>query len=238
MSEAQGLLRGKAPEPTYEQKLAKSCVAEFIGTFFLCSTIALCGANPADTPMAPIAIGFSLMVGIFALGHVSGAHFNPAVTLGVWMRGKIDPVGAGFYVVTQIVAAFIAGGIMRPIAEDAGYNSGYPAVNTVADVNAGSALVLEFLFTFLLVTVILNTATTKATANNSFYGLAIGSVVTAGAYSAGSVSGGAFNPAVGIALPAVHGVGKDIWIYIVGPLFGGAAAAGVFMVTANADEFE
>jgi len=238
MSEGTGLLGGKAAEPTYEQKLVKSCVAEFIGTFFLVGTIALSAGNVGNAPLAPVAIGFSLMVSIFALGHVSGAHFNPAVTLGVWIRGKIDPIGAGFYVLTQLVAAFLAAGIMKPVAEDAGYTSGYPAVNTAQDVNQGTALVVEFFYTFLLMTVILNTATTKATANNSFYGLAIGTTVTVGAYSAGAISGGAFNPAVGTALPAVHGVGKDIWVYWVGPMFGAAAAAGTFFVTSDPSEFE
>jgi len=238
MSEGTGLLGGKVQEPTYEQKLLKSCVAEFIGTFFLVPSIALSAGNEANAQLAPFAIGFSLMVGIFALGHVSGAHFNPAVTLGVWIRGKIDPVGAGFYVLTQLVAAFLAAGIMKPVAEDAGYTSGYPAINTAQDVNQGTGLVVEFFYTFLLMTVILNTATTKATANNSFYGLAIGTTVTAGAYSAGALSGGAFNPAVGTALPAVHGVGRDIWVYWIGPMFGAAAASGVFFVTADPTEFD
>ena len=114
--------------------------------------------------------------------------------------------------------------------------SGYPSVNP--HVNSGLAVLTELLYTFALASVVLNVATTKAQENNSFFGLAIGFTITAAAIAAGPISGGAFNPAVGTALPAVHGVANDIWVYWLGPMAGGALAGAVFRLTARPEEFE
>ena len=225
------------------QTLGKKLSSEFIGTFFLCFSIALSAGHGAD--LAPLAIGATLMVMIFALGHVSGAHFNPAVTVAVGIRGKIAWSEAIFYIIAQLIGAFVAGGVAYGVLNDfetcfAGKipckEGGYPSKPD--DVGAGFALVVEAIWTFALVTVVLNTATTKAQENNSFFGLAIGLTVFAGAVSAGKISGGAFNPAVGTGLPAVHGIGKDIWIYWLGPMTGACSAALVFNhITADPTEF-
>ena len=160
--------------------------------------------------------------------------------MGIFLSGrdKIDLLTAGLYWLSQIVGAFIAAGICYGVAVDAGFPAGYPGVNTAMDVNPGTAFLVEIMFTFLLVIVVLNVATTKANNGNSFYGLAIGLTVTASAFAIGKISGCALNPAVGTALPAVHGVGRDIWIYWLGPLIGATLASGFFYLTVDPSEFQ
>jgi len=201
-------------------------LTEFIGTFFLVLTIGCCvigGANPA-----PLAIGSILAVMIFAGGHVSGGHYNPAVTLAVTMRGRCSPADAVSYVVSQIAAAVVAAFTVRFLMP-----ADKLAAQTAIDLSAtvAQALLAEALFTFALCYVVLNVATAKANANNSFYGLAIGFTVLAGAFSVGGISGGAFNPAVavGIALLGLTSM-SNIWIYLLADLAGGALAAIVFSI--------
>jgi aquaporin Z len=218
---------------------AKKCAVESMGTFYLCSTVAL--AVPLAGNMAPLAIGLSLMIMIYAFGHLSGAHFNPAVTLAVLLRGGMDYLTAICYVLAQLVGGFLAAILQRIIIEnifDDDTTSGYPAIPD--NVPPGIALIVEIVYTFALAIVVLNVASLKSQAGkpNHFYGLAIGMTVTVGAYAAGGISGGAFNPAVGTALPAIHGVGDDIWVYWLGPCIGAAAAAGFFRLTVDAKELE
>jgi aquaporin Z len=160
---------------------------------------------------------------IFAGGHISGGHYNPAVTLGVLVRGRIAPPEAVAYWVVQVVAAIIACLAVTFI------KPALPATALAGDLSVGPALLAEFLFTFALVYVVLNVATAKGTEGNSFYGLAIGFTVMVGAYAVGSVSGAAFNPAVavGASLMNIFAWG-NIWIYLVAELLAGAAAALTF----------
>ena len=158
----------------------KKYIVEFIGTFFLVFTIGCTVVGNGAGMMAPLAIGAALMVMVFAGGHISGAHYNPAVTLGVWLRGRCDAADVLPYVLSQIIGATLAAMAVR-------YLKGNEiSAMTVA---IGPALLAEFLFTFALVFVILNVATAKGTSNNSFYGLAIGMTVMAGAYSVGKYLG-------------------------------------------------
>ncbi len=193
----------------------KKYLVEFIGTFFLVFTVGM--AVRSGSPLAPLAIGASLMVMIFAGGHVSGAHFNPAVTLAVWLRGKCDTKDVVPYWLAQlaagVVAALLAVGLVGKIPEPATHD-------------AMKSIIVEFLFTFALAWVVLNTATAKGTAGNSFYGLAIGMTVLTGAVAVGGISGGAFNPAVGLGVVTM-GLEKlgQLWIYIGADLAGGAVAA-------------
>lgn len=201
-------------------------LTELIGTFFLVLTIDL--TVLIGTEFAPIAIGSVLMALVYMGGPVSGAHYNPAVTLAIWLRGGIKGVEAGQYMGAQIVGALVA-----PLV-------GYYVNDRTLDVAPGvettlsEFLLLEFLFTFALVLVVLNTATVKALANNSYYGLAIGFTVLAGAFAAGPISGGAFNPAVAIGPIAVDAVLGDasslggLWVYLAACFAGGALAALVF----------
>lgn len=198
-------------------------IAEFIGTFFLVLTIGMTVLpDTAPGTIAPLAIGAILMTMIFAGGHVSGAHFNPAVTLSVWLRGRCATRDVPGYMIAQF-AAGVAG------ATAATYLHGFPEVPIPAPFDVPRYLLAEFLFTFALCYVVLNAATSKDTNGNSFYGLAIGFTVMVGAFAVGPVSGGAFNPAVAVAvvLMGLKGIGA-LWIYLVANFAGGVAAALAF----------
>lgn len=204
-------------------------VVEFIGTFFLVFTVGMTVIAPGDLTLAPLAIGAILMVMVYAGGHISGAHYNPAVTLAVLMRGKTTVNDAVIYIVVQLVAGAVAALLV-------GFFKAGAEVPVVAHSNIAISLLAEFLFTFALAYVVLNVATARANAGNSFYGLAIGFIVVAGAYAVGPVSGGAFNPAVatGITVMGISSWG-NIWIYLVANFLGGAAAALVFRTVSPGD---
>ena len=194
----------------------KKYLVEFIGTFFFVLTVGLCVRG--GTPLAPLAIGTALMVMVFAGGHVSGGHFNPAVTLAVWLRGKCETRDVIPYWLAQCAAAILAALVTISLM-------GRPVLG-VASHAVGASITVEFLFTFALAWVVLNTATAKGTAGNSFYGLAIGMTVMAAVAAAGGISGGAFNPAIGLGV-FVMGIEsvKQLGIYLVADLAGGAVAA-------------
>jgi aquaporin Z len=206
----------------------KKYLVEFIGTFFFVFTIGCCVIPPGAGPMAPLAIGACLMVMIFAGGHISGGHYNPAVTFGTWLRGRLDSGELLPYWVAQIAAAFVAAWLVHFFKP--------PGTVVELPIAAKAALLAEFLFTFALVWVMLNAATSKGTAGNSFYGLAIGMTVMTGAYAVGPVSGGAFNPAVatGITLMGLSGW-HHYGLFLLGELAGGAAAALVYRLVNGND---
>ncbi len=196
-------------------------IVELIGTFFLVLTVGCTVIGNGAGPLAPIAIGAALMVMVFAGGHISGGHYNPAVTLGVWIRGKCDTKDVVPYMAFQIVGAALAAAIVKFFKAGTVVPTASPSVLP--------ALLAEFLFTFALVYVVLNTATAKGTAGNSFYGLAIGMTVMTGAFAVGNISGGAFNPAVAVGI-TVMGLSawSSIWIFLVANFAGGAVAAYTF----------
>jgi len=201
-------------------------LTEFIGTFFLVLTICCSVVGGASVP--ELAIGSILMVMIFAGGHVSGAHYNPAVTLAVTMRGLCTLTDAIPYVVAQVLGAVLAALI-------AGFLLPHDKTATMSALDLSKkipqALIAEMLYTFALAYVVLNVATAKGTANNPFYGLAIGFTVLAGAFAVGSISGGAFNPAVAVGISVMGMTAwSNIWIYLAGDLIGAAGAAIVFKV--------
>jgi len=199
-------------------------IAEFIGTFFLVLTIGCTVIGAGSGVIAPLAIGAALMVMVFAGGHISGGHYNPAVTLGILIRGKVQPADVVPYWVAQFAGAAVAALIVSKI-----FRVGV-AVTPIAP-HVGPALLAEFLFTFALVYVVLNAATAEGTSGNSFYGLAIGMTVMTGAFAVGDISGGAFNPAValGICMLGISDWG-NIWIYLVANFAAGAVAAVVFQL--------
>lgn len=203
-------------------------LVEFIGAFFLVATIGFTVVKAADAshpgdagPLAPLAIGSALMVMVFAGGHVSGGHYNPAVTLAVFLRGKMPAADVIPYMVAQVLAGAAAAFLVLMM-------KGYPTV-TPGTPDVLKALIAEFLFTFALCYVVLNVATAKGTDKNSFYGLAIGFTVLTGAFAVGPISGGAFNPAVavGITIMGLSAV-ANIWIFLVANFAGAAAAAFIF----------
>ena len=205
----------------------KKYLVEFIGTFFLVFTVGMSVRSGA--PLAPIAIGASLMVMIFAGGHVSGGHFNPAVSLAVFIRGKLEAKDFVPYWVAQLLAGVVAALIVTFLF--AGKPAGGPALHASVP-----SVIVEFLFTFALAWVVLNTATHKGTAGNSFYGAAIGMTVMTGAVAVGGVSGGAFNPAVGLGVFAMGlESAKQLGIYVVSDLAGAAVAALAFRTVHGRD---
>jgi len=205
----------------------KKYITEFIGTFFLVLAVGMAATMGI---MAPVAIGATLMVMIFAGGHISGGHYNPAVTLAVLIRGRIAIGGALSYIGSQLAGALVASFI-------SGWLLGNPENTPMnLDETTMQALFAEFLGTFALAYVVLNVATAKANAGNSFYGLAIGLTVTAMAYTLGGFSGGAFNPAVAVGQSLSHALAcSNIWIYLVG-CFGGAALAALVFNMNNPDD--
>jgi aquaporin Z len=197
----------------------KNYLVEFIGTFFLVFVIGLASD--------PLAIGSVLMVMVYMGGHISGAHYNPAVTLAVMMRGKTTRSEAGKYMLAQLLGALAAAIMAYFILGHTFAPAPGPSTSLI------KALFIEIAFTFALASVVLNVATSKKTAGNSFYGLAIGFTVFVGATAGGGISGGAYNPAVGtgpILFASLIGQGslQYLWIYLVGPFAGGAIAALVF----------
>lgn len=196
-------------------------ITEFIGTFFLVLTVGCTVIMGAPGVIAPLAIGAVLMVMVFAGGHISGGHYNPAVTLAVFVRGRCDTKDVVPYWIAQLAAGLAGAGVAMFLAGKSG---------TPMEIgNVPAALVAEFLFTFALAYVVVNTATAKGTAGNSFYGLAIGMTVMVGAFAVGSISGGAFNPAVALGAGTMHLVKfSDIWIHLVGDLAGGLCAGLTF----------
>jgi aquaporin Z len=207
--------------------VGRKLVVEFIGTFFLVFTVGMAVNNAGD--LAPLAIGAALMVMVFAGGHISGAHYNPAVSTAVFIRGKLPQAEFGPYVVAQVLGGVAAGVVIIILGYD---------FDKSADVaGAGKMLIVEFLFTFALAYVVLNVATARGTEGNSFYGLAIGFTVATGAFAVGAISGGAFNPAVAIGAMVMGLLSwSDIWVYLVANLLGGAAAASVFLYTLPAEK--
>jgi aquaporin Z len=202
-------------------KMARKLVIEAIGTFFLVLTIGMVVIEPGAGAMAPLAIGAVLMVMVYAGGHVSGAHYNPAVSLAVMLRGKATASEMIAYWIVQVAAAVGAALLVSSLKQNA------PIVAMVPP--TGPSLLAEFVFTFALAHVVLNVATTRGTEGNSYYGLAIGFTVLTGAYAVGGISGGAFNPAVAVALVVMGLVDmSSIWIYLVANFAGAATAAVLF----------
>jgi aquaporin Z len=204
----------------------KKYLCEFIGAFFLMLTVGCTVIAGGSGAIPPLAIGSVLMIMVYATGHISGGHVNPAVTLGVFLRGKCAAKDVVPYWIAQVLGAFVATLVVRYFkgAEMGGFTAITPA--------AGPAFLAEFLFTFALVWVVLNSATAKGTAGNSFYGLAIGFTVLTGAFAVGSISGGAFNPAVAVGLGALGLVAAgSLWIHIVAELIAAVVAAYTFKFT-------
>jgi aquaporin Z len=205
---------------------------EAIGTFFLVFTV---GASVGSaSPFAPLAIGAVLMVMIYAGGHLSGGHYNPAVTLAVLVRRRIGLRDAVAYWVVQFGAGLLASAVVRTILDPA------RRPTTAAAMLSGhilvAALVVELLFTFALCYVVLNVATSRDHPDNAFYGLAIGFTVVAGAFAVGAISGGAFNPAVsfGAAVMGLSGW-QTLWVYLLAQTVAGIAA-GLSFLALNPDD--
>jgi aquaporin Z len=210
--------------PDLERKLA----VEFIGMFLFVFTVGMATNKAGAGALAPLAIGSILMVMVFAGGHVSGGHFNPAVSTAVFLRGRMAKDEFAAYVATQLTAAVLAGLLAR-------YVGGREPHAVVA--SSGKMLIVEFLFTFALAWVVLHVATARGTEGNSFYGLAIGFTVVTGALAVGGISGGAFNPAIAVG-GMVTGLFEwsNIWIYWLADFVGAGVAAFAFLFVLPAEK--
>jgi aquaporin Z len=208
--------------------LGRKLAVELIGTFFLIFTV---GASVrSGAPLAPLAIGAVLMVMVYAGGHISGGHYNPAVTMAALVRGRISLVHATWYWITQLVA-----GLLGALVVAATVTTSHAPGLSLSGHGLASAFVVELLFTFALAYVVLNVATSKDHPNNSFYGLAIGFTVFVGAVAVGGISGGAFNPAVVLGGAVMGLLPWTALIYVVAELIAGAIAGLVFRFV-NADD--
>jgi aquaporin Z len=207
----------------------KKLITEFIGTFFLVIAVTTCVLGDVGN-LAPIGIGAMLMVMVFAGGHISGAHYNPAVTLAVFLRGKCAASDVPGYIFAQLLGASLASLVASAFLLNK-TGSGMDLAT-----NATQAITAEIIGTFALCWVVLNVATSKDTEGNSFYGLAIGLTITACAFSLGGISGGAFNPAValGLGISNISGF-NNLWIYGVGEIIGAIIAAYVFLFVNGKD---
>ncbi|HLB55000.1 MAG TPA: aquaporin [Gemmatimonadales bacterium] len=200
-------------------------LTEFVGTAFFVLTIGL--VVTAEHPMAPLIIGSALMVVVYMGAHISGAHYNPAVTLALFLRGKMRRADLLPYWGAQVLGA-LAGAYLSRMFMDRTFT-----LAPAATAGTGVVLLIEALYTALLALVVLNCAAREATKGNSYFGLAIGFTIVIAAFAGGPISGGAFNPAVGtgaIVINTLSGEGslKDLWFYLVGPFAGAALAAVVF----------
>lgn len=206
----------------------RNAVAEALATLLFVFSIVGAINNAGD--FTPLVIGFTLMVLVYATGHLSGAHLNPAVSLGALLRGALS---LGDFI-AYIVAQFIGGALGALLA-----TALWPRAAAPVEIETGPAFLAEVVLTFVLVYVVLNVATSKDHAGNSFYGLAIGTTVFVGASIVGPISGGGFNPAVALGL-AVHGdfAWGNLWLYIVAPLVGAALAALAFRALNTHDKLQ
>ena len=200
----------------------KKYLVEFIGTFFLVFTIAATALLGGQGVIAPLAIGFALMVMVYAGGYVSGGHYNPAVSLAAAIRGALEWKQWIPYAIFQVAGGALAAYIVTLLpgaAEPAG-----------ACFHMTNVIVAELLFTFALCYVVLFTATSSKTAGNSYYGLAIGSTVMVGAFAVGGICLGAFNPAVAVSALIFGGTicCKTILATICANLVAGALAGFVY----------
>jgi len=206
---------------TIQQKLT----TEFIGTFFLSLTICTAAVYGTAGDYAPFAIASTLMVMIYAGGHISGAHYNPAVTVSIYLRGACDKDEVLPYIASQIIAAVSAAFVVERLL--------LPDTLSPEMTDLGTeAIVAELLFTFALAYVILNVATTESTSDNGYYGAAIAFVVLAGAITVGSISLASFNPAVTSALIVSGKVSlADSWMHFVPQFIGAVLATYVYKST-------
>lgn len=212
-------------------RAAVKYAVEAIGTFFLVFTVG--AAVGSRSSLAPLAIGAALMVMIYAGGHISGGHYNPAVTLAALVRRRIGLVDAVGYWIAQLLAGIVAALVVHTVIHPV---QAAMTTTTLAGPTLLAAFVVELLFTFALCYVVLNVATSKDHPDNSFYGLAIGFTVVAGAVAVGGISGGAFNPAVTLGA-AVMGMfaWPTLWVYLLAQVIAGAAA-GIAFLTLNPND--
>jgi aquaporin Z len=216
-------------------RLTSVLVAEALGTFlfFFVGMGAvvlgghLQGADTGGLLGVALAHGLALAVLVSALGPVSGGHFNPAVTFGVWITGRIDPMRAGLYVVAQLLGAVLAALALRVVFTEASWgpvNLGTPQLDPAIGVTGG--IIVEAILTIVLLVAVFGTAIDPRAPKIG--GLAIGLAVAADILMAGPLTGGAMNPARWFGPALVSGTFDDWYVWWIGPLLGAAVAALIY----------
>ena len=200
--------------------------AEFVGTFAL--IFVGVGSLTAARTLTDVGLAHGLVIAVMvsSVGHISGGHFNPAITFGFFVTRRIAPLLAVVYWVTQFGAAILAALLLKWVLPSAAVTSiklGVPALGT--SVGAGEGLVIEAVLTFFLVWVVFATAADPRGTFKAIAGLAIGFTITLDILMAGALTGGAMNPARALGPMLVHGTWTDFWVWVVGPLAGASVAA-------------
>jgi aquaporin Z len=211
----------------------KNALIEFIGTFFVAFVVAIAVGGGVAANIAPFAVFAILVACIYAGRHLSGAVYNPAVTVALWMRGSLQARTLLLFWVAQVAAGVVAAFVAASVASTMP-NLTMPAQPFAPDMRA--AIIVEFLFTFLMCFVVLQVATTEQSKGNSYYGVAIAMVVLAGALTVGTVSSAVFNPAVGATLVALGHLTLPTYLTYVGAQMAGAVVAGGLFKFTNAGE--
>jgi aquaporin Z len=216
---------------------ARVYLAELLGTFLFMTigytSIAAIGASGTPVPgllVVPFSFGFGLLAAIFAFGHISGAHYNPAVTVAIVLDKRLPAAQGAGYIIAQIIGAIAAAAVVYATLGQSVVTAGITKPG--AGVSDISALVLETIFTALFVIVIL-TATKRAPA---LAPLAIPLTLVAIHFSIATVTGASVNPARSIGSALVGGDLSGLWIYLVGPIVGGAIGWGVFRGANNPED--
>jgi aquaporin TIP len=200
--------------------------AEFVGAFTLifAGVGSIAFAGPSGLVAVALAHGLAIAIMVSALGHISGGHFNPAITLGFLLTRRIVPSLAAVYWIAQLAGGVLAALALRALfPKEANLDAGVPVVHQTIDV--GQAIGIEAILTFFLVWVVFATAVDPGGTFKSIAGLAIGLTITFDILAAGPLTGAAMNPARALGPELVQNVWDDFWVYLVGPAIGAAVAA-------------
>ena len=226
-----------------DRKLRAALIAEGVGTFLFfvvgAGSIVLVDYAPPGPGLLGIALahGLILMVMVSSLGAVSGGHFNPAVTFGLWIAGKIDAVKGGLYVVAQLIGAVLAGLTLRAVFPEAAWTPSHIGTpGLAADVSIGTGIGLEAILTVVLLLAVFGTAVDQR--GPKIGGIAIGLAIAADILVGGPVTGAAMNPARWFGPAVASGFLDNAVVWIVGPLLGAAVAALLYRFVFSAEAVE
>jgi MIP family channel proteins len=221
------------------ERWQEQLVAEFIGTFALvfigAGSVVVAGPSGSGLVGVALAHGVVLAVMVSVLAHISGAHFNPAVTLGVWVARKITTPRALLYIATQLVAGIVAAFALKWVLPEplwnpagAGENLGNTTINVSLGMTETRAFLVEALLTFFLVIAVFGTAVDDRGPFAKTAGLTIGLVLVFDILMGGPLTGASMNPARSLGPALATGDLSDLWVYFAGPISGGVIAAGVY----------
>lgn len=209
------------------KEILKKCLVEFVGTFFIMFTFGAALFPNSNNAFPPLAIAFIVIAVVYMGKSISGAQYNPAISLADSIRGKLSWKHLLPYVIVQFIAAAFAAYVLSFIIV-------VPPYSNETTFNIKAMFACEFLFTFLLTYTYLQTVNCEKTKGNSYYGLAIGSVILAAFLATAGTSYGVFNPAIALAL-IVMGLAqiKLVVFTIIANIIAGAAAAGIYKITST-----